>query len=503
MTPDGDAMTLVIGDHFETTLDTHILDRPPAQSRLDEVETLGDLGDGTVAAAAEAHGLGLELLREGPALPTFLFRLVHGSLLASILAMLGVHEREARSHTPKKQLTMDEPTEANIRTCVLCGRGVSTGATVEDVIPQWFQRLTPQHRNSARAIIHRGPLEDPTGRIVMGEKADPQYFADGAVTVADVCDRPCNNNYMSRLQNKASALLKRMFVEGSPDELTDGECSTLLRWCLMTGFFWQKTRPNRREVVPMNHALDAIHNGKLPKGLHLVLGRDRRFGDDFACAVEDVWYITCYNSGSFAAVRSSQASYRIVFRLGRALFAAVYVPPESSCVPALMAPLHRLAWPKRAEVRQASWHNGPAELLNNPFIAFTVGLGLCSGEWRDVYVLGQSQPNHAAAFRKAYLETRRALSQPKGMPPGHRPATGRRLIMERSLPMTVVAGDASIVRMVEGANGNWVEQDFVSDDPSMGDLVVVREATPLELMIIEGRTPETPADLATSPVPPT
>jgi hypothetical protein len=398
---------------------------------------------------------------------------------------------------------MDEPTEAKQRRCVLCGRSVSIGATVEDVIPLWFQRLTPQHRKKVRAIIHRGLLEDPTGRIVIGEKADPQYFADGAITVADVCDRPCNNNYMSRLQNKASTLLKRMFVNGSLKELTDGECVTLLRWCLMTGFFWQKTRPNRREVVPMDHALDAIHKGKLPKGVHLVLGRDRRFGDDFACVVEDVWYITCYNSGSFDAVRNSQASYRIVFRLGRALFAAVYVPPESNCVPALMAPLHRLAWPKRAEIRQASWHSGPAELLDNPFIACSVGLGLCSGEWRDLYELGQSQPNHAAAFRKAYLETRRALSQPKGMPPDHRPATGRLLIMERRLPMTVVAGDAKVVRIVEDANGNWVEQDFVNDDPSMGDVVVVREATPLELTIMKDRIPETPADLANRPLPPT
>ena len=72
---------------------------PLAQGGLGQVEVLGDLGDVAVADAAEADGLSLEGGREraaGP-LPDGLCGLVHGALLASILATWGVHEIEAGS----------------------------------------------------------------------------------------------------------------------------------------------------------------------------------------------------------------------------------------------------------------------------------------------------------------------------------------------------------------------------------------------------------------------
>ena len=73
-----------------------------ARSGLGLVEALGDLGDAAVADAAEADGLSLEGRREraaGPLPPDGLSGLVHGALLASIVAKLGVHEVEAGSRS--------------------------------------------------------------------------------------------------------------------------------------------------------------------------------------------------------------------------------------------------------------------------------------------------------------------------------------------------------------------------------------------------------------------
>ena len=75
---------------------------PLAQRGLRQVEVLGDLGDAAVANPAEAHGLGLELRGERAGRPPLrcLARLVHGDLLASILAKFGVHGIGAGSLDP-------------------------------------------------------------------------------------------------------------------------------------------------------------------------------------------------------------------------------------------------------------------------------------------------------------------------------------------------------------------------------------------------------------------
>ncbi len=73
---------------------------PLAKGGLGQVEVLGDLGNAAVAGPAQADGLSLELGRERAARPLpldGLSGLVHGELLASILANLGVHEIEAGS----------------------------------------------------------------------------------------------------------------------------------------------------------------------------------------------------------------------------------------------------------------------------------------------------------------------------------------------------------------------------------------------------------------------
>jgi hypothetical protein len=75
---------------------------PLAQGGLGQVEVLGDLGDAAVADPAQADGLRLEGGREraaGPLPLDGLSGLVHGALLASFLANLGVHEIEAGSGT--------------------------------------------------------------------------------------------------------------------------------------------------------------------------------------------------------------------------------------------------------------------------------------------------------------------------------------------------------------------------------------------------------------------
>jgi hypothetical protein len=75
---------------------------PLAERGLRQVEILGDLGDAAVADPAEAHGLRLELRGERAAWPPLrcLASLVHGDLLASILAKLGVHGIGAGSDCP-------------------------------------------------------------------------------------------------------------------------------------------------------------------------------------------------------------------------------------------------------------------------------------------------------------------------------------------------------------------------------------------------------------------
>ena len=73
---------------------------PLAKGGLGQVEVLGDLGDAAVADPAQSDGLSLELGREraaGPLPLDGLCGLLHGALLASILANLGVHEIEAGS----------------------------------------------------------------------------------------------------------------------------------------------------------------------------------------------------------------------------------------------------------------------------------------------------------------------------------------------------------------------------------------------------------------------
>ena len=77
---------------------------PLAKRGLRQVEILGDLGDAAVADPAEAHGLRPELRGERAAWPPLRCRarLVHGDLLASILAKFGVHGIEAGSDDPAR-----------------------------------------------------------------------------------------------------------------------------------------------------------------------------------------------------------------------------------------------------------------------------------------------------------------------------------------------------------------------------------------------------------------
>ncbi len=82
---------------------------PLAQGGFGQVEILCDLGDAAVADPAQADGHSLEFGRKraaGPLLPGGPSGLVHGALLASILAKLGVHEIEAGSTTGAEMAQM-------------------------------------------------------------------------------------------------------------------------------------------------------------------------------------------------------------------------------------------------------------------------------------------------------------------------------------------------------------------------------------------------------------
>jgi hypothetical protein len=73
---------------------------PLAKGGLGQVEVFCDLGDAAVSGPAQADGLSLKLGREraaGPFPLDGLYGLVHGALLVSILANLGVHEIAAGS----------------------------------------------------------------------------------------------------------------------------------------------------------------------------------------------------------------------------------------------------------------------------------------------------------------------------------------------------------------------------------------------------------------------
>lgn len=123
------------------------------------------------------------------------------------------------------------------RRCVFCGE---RRLSVEDALPLWISRLllAPSDRVAVRVFERVG-----------NELPAPRFFRDSKqadVRVKQVCS-PCNNGWMSRLEDAVQPWLTPMLL-GEPVELSAEVQRLVARWAVKTATMFHYNYPSRAAI---------------------------------------------------------------------------------------------------------------------------------------------------------------------------------------------------------------------------------------------------------------
>jgi hypothetical protein len=138
--------------------------------------------------------------------------------------------------------------------CIFC-EDASAQLTVEDVLPRWLLRMW-RSEPPARGDVTHVSLDVATGI----EKAQTRRRLKLEAPV--VCMR-CNTQWMSNIQNRASASLKAM-IRGRVTPLDAAARRWLAAWTFMTACTWEFTMPSRYIPASKRHELFAFRDQPPP-----------------------------------------------------------------------------------------------------------------------------------------------------------------------------------------------------------------------------------------------
>jgi hypothetical protein len=261
------------------------------------------------------------------------------------------------------------------RQCLFCGGDLTKiGRAREHIIPVWLQE---EWGLSDQVVA-------PTHFDKNGSVVSERLHTVSGLLAGRVC-APCNNGWMSRLENSARPLIldiaegrRRIF------SLKDNEALLLARWTAKTCYALN-AGTNYRRFVPMEHPHTLVSEDyRLPGGV-FVVGHAFGGGRDFSWAQTASWELLILQ-GDEAAISQQMSSegYKIALRLGGLFLMTLYVPtPDSRVVLELRkhVPLyprwsHPVVWKKR----DRSWRGKVAER----FFQFVISAGVAvdtTGRW--------------------------------------------------------------------------------------------------------------------------
>jgi hypothetical protein len=112
--------------------------------------------------------------------------------------------------------------------CIFCGEPAKS---VEDAWPQWLIRLFEDHTREKIVIGHmKADLSlRPTNRIKIRHT---------------VCERRCNNGWMSRLESEAKPIMTPLVIDQTGATLTSTSQLVLARWAVKTAMILDHFNPS-------------------------------------------------------------------------------------------------------------------------------------------------------------------------------------------------------------------------------------------------------------------
>ncbi|MEU6559231.1 hypothetical protein [Nocardia nova] len=152
--------------------------------------------------------------------------------------------------------------------CLFCGG--AGPLTREHVFPDWM-----------REVIYKG---DGERRIIPGDGGEPTIQHGGPFnkTLKIVC-AGCNNEWMSRLEERAKPLLVAMFNQdpAGPKVALDSDSQLVLaRWAFKTAAV--ASRLNRTEGIPVEHRREFSGAEGLPRKVQVWIGAGAALNSELA-----------------------------------------------------------------------------------------------------------------------------------------------------------------------------------------------------------------------------
>lgn len=223
-----------------------------------------------------------------------------------------------------------------MRSCHFCGSPLRGKKSREHVVPEWLAKHLGVTENEARGTHY---AEDATVRSVRSMPTDQ-------LVLGGVC-KPCNEGWMSLLEQRAKPVLLRLMAPGAnPESLAVSESATLARWSLKTALALNLAVEFER-LADREHLL-ALGNDSLgmPSSFYVF------------CALHDPtsaysWLQTrglAFFAGAHEQpaphLRSALGSrgFRIGLQFGRLCLAVVYWPDRAWTL-AVWPELHTPVWP--------------------------------------------------------------------------------------------------------------------------------------------------------------
>lgn len=148
------------------------------------------------------------------------------------------------------------------KVCLFCQTSLSqVERAKEDVIPKWLlEHLGLDKRHDLIASSHLSDVGTPL--------KDPRIQGSHTILQGAVC-RPCNNGWMSELENHAKPFLAKMTL-GEAVTLGEDDCRVLGNWIFKTLVLWNITS-NYRDLVPEKDFEFLYENRSVPAGRHIEI----------------------------------------------------------------------------------------------------------------------------------------------------------------------------------------------------------------------------------------
>ena len=274
-------------------------------------------------------------------------------------------EARVPSVTEKGSTKMEKiATTTSAPPCIFCSTPVAKALNTnskEHIAPQWLQEVLAVRKRQASPVtsgwgserVH--PMAANLGPNRIRRREGPKTFQKHEFE--QVCRR-CNNEWMSRLETAALAVLLPL-IEGTKTlaSLSEDERAVLARWCLKTAYVSNRyaVAHGGRHFIPEEHGHSVMDGNELPPGFCLVGAQFDRPKNLYTKTGRD-WPVHNAPPGTERDCNVLLGrSYKALFDLGPVVLMLVYWPPFPPWRLALCEEVHEVVWQRGCEFTKAPW----------------------------------------------------------------------------------------------------------------------------------------------------